>query len=290
MNARSILFPIALAIAAMVSIQAGAAIAKRLFPIIGADGATAIRLILAAVLLLAIWRPWRLPLSRRQAGIIVVYGATLGLMNLLFYLALDTIPLGLAVALEFTGPLLLAMTASRKPVDFLWIVLAGAGVFVLLPIGPTGSGLDPVGVALAVGAGACWALYIVFGKMAGAADQGRTLSLGMVCAAIVGAPMGVAHAGADLLAPSVLGLGLLVALLSSAIPYSLELAAMSRLPTRSFGVLMSVEPAVAALSGFLLLGERLTAMQWAAIASVIAASAGSAATSKSSHGPEIPPN
>ncbi|WP_394999926.1 EamA family transporter, partial [Sphingomonas sp.] len=186
----------------------------------------------------------------------------------------------IAVALEFTGPLGLAMIASRKPIDFLWIALAGAGVVLLLPVTPLSTALDPRGVALALVAGFCWALYIVFGTKAGANGRAQASSLGMLVAAIVGAPLGLVTVGTGLLVPSVLGLGLAVALLSSAIPYSLEMAAMGRLPTRTFGILMSLEPAVAAITGLTILGEHLALVQWTAIGAVIAASAGSAVTSR----------
>ena len=272
--------PIALLLAAMVSIQTGASLAKRLFPMVGAEGATALRLIMAAAILLAIWRPWRTPLTRAGLTSIAVYGLSLGVMNLAFYLALRTIPLGVAVALEFTGPLGLALVASRRPIDFLWIALAAAGVVLLLPVTPFAAALDPVGVGFALGAGLCWALYIVFGKKAGAVDRGQASSYGMLAAAIIGAPLGLAQHGASLLAPTILGLGLAVALLSSVIPYTLELIALGQLPTRTFGILMSLEPVVAAVLGLVLLGEVLAGPQWLAIAAIIAASIGSAATSR----------
>lgn len=269
----------------MVSIQAGAALAKGLFPAIGAEGATALRLILAAAILVAVWRPWRAPVERRRLGPIALYGATLGAMNLTFYLALNTIPLGIAVALELLGPLTLALALSRHRIDLIWVALAAAGLLVLLPL--TGQDALPWGGALlALAAGAFWALYIVFGSMTGQEGHGQTVSLGMLAAAIIGAPLGLAHAGTALLAPQVLAFGLAIALLSSVIPYSLELYAMNRLPTKTFGVLMSVEPAIAALSGALLLSERLSLLQWTGIMAVIAASAGSTVTGRTHAAPE----
>jgi inner membrane transporter RhtA len=271
--------PVTLTLLGMVSIQAGAALAKRLFPVIGADGATALRLILAATILLVVWRPWRKPIERRRLMWIGLYGATLGAMNLAFYLALNSIPLGIAVALELIGPLTLALLHSRHRIDLVWVALAGAGLLVLLPL--TGAGALPwTGALLALAAGGFWALYIVFGSRTGQADNGQAVALGMLAAAIVGAPLGVVHAGTSLLAPGVLAFGLAIAVLSSILPYTIELYAMNRLPTQTFGVLMSVEPAIAALSGALLLSEHLSVLQWGGIVAVIAASAGSTLTTQ----------
>lgn len=273
--------PIAFLLAAMVSIQVGASLAKQLFPTIGAEGATTLRLVFAAAILLIVWRPWRISLSRTNAPWIVAYGAALGAMNLLFYLALNTIPLGVAVAVEFTGPLALAMALSRQKLDFAWVALAGAGVAMLLPLGDYAASLDLTGLALAFGAGLCWAIYIVCGRRAGAGHGGQATAYGMVIAAIIAAPLGAVEAGGALLSPAVLPIAVTVALMSSVVPYSLEMYALTRVPMRTFGILMSAEPAVAALAGFALLSERLTVLQWTAIACVIAASAGSAATARS---------
>lgn len=275
----SVLLPVAALVTGMVSLQYGATIAKNLFPVVGAAGTSALRVGFSALILIAVWRPWRRSLARREAGWIALYGITLGVMNLLFYLAIARLPLGPAVAIEFAGPLAIALIASRRTTDFLWIGVAVAGLGLLLPIAPT-SPLDPLGVALALGAALAWALYILFGQRAGRIDGGRAVSLGMLVAALVAAPFGLAEAGAALLAPGVLMAGLLVALLSSALPYSLEMFALRRLDRKSFGVLMSLEPAVAACAGFALLGERLGAVQWLAIGLVIAASAGITATSR----------
>lgn len=275
----SVLLPVAALVTGMVSLQYGATIAKNLFPVVGAAGTSALRVGFSALILIAVWRPWRRSLARREAGWIALYGITLGVMNLLFYLAIARLPLGPAVAIEFAGPLAIALIASRRTTDFLWIGVAVAGLGLLLPIAPT-SPLDPLGVALALGAALAWALYILFGQRAGRIDGGQAVSLGMLVAALVAAPFGLAEAGAALLAPGVLMAGLLVALLSSALPYSLEMVALRRLDRKSFGVLMSLEPAVAACAGFALLGERLGAVQWLAIGLVIAASVGITATSR----------
>jgi inner membrane transporter RhtA len=264
---------VAALVAGMVSLQCGATFAKSLFPAIGAAGTSALRVGFSALILIAVWRPWRRSLPAREAGWIALYGSALGLMNLLFYLALARLPLGPAVAIEFVGPLAVALIASRRRSDFLWIGLAILGLMLLLPIATT-DGLDPVGVALDLGAALAWALYILFGQRAGRVDGGQAVSLGMLTAALVAAPFGVAEAGASLLAPEILLSGLAVAIMSSALPYSLEMVALRRLDRKSFGVLMSLEPAVAACAGLVLLGERISAVQWLAISLVIAASVG----------------
>jgi inner membrane transporter RhtA len=270
--------PIAALLAAMLCFQMGATLAKSLFPIVGAGGTAALRLAIAAAILLAVWRPWHIRFTRRQLRTLIVYGLAMGWMNYLFYLALSYIPLGITMALEFTGPLAIALFASRRPVDFLWIVLAALGLVALLPLGLGGHPLSVLGVLYALGAGACWALYILFGRRAGAAHGGQITSLGTVIGAMMIVPLGVAQSGAALLAPAILPLALGVAVLSSALPYSLEMYAMPRIPTRTFGVLMSLNPALGAVAGLIFLDETLTLVQWAAIASIVAASAGSAAT------------
>jgi inner membrane transporter RhtA len=272
--------PIAVLIVAMVCFQAGAVLAKGLFPILGASGTAALRLALSALMLLAVWRPWRMRMSAREMRVIVIYGLALGWMNFFFYLSLRSIPLGIAVALEFAGPLALAMAASRRAVDFVWIVMAALGLLALLPLGLGSKPLDVLGVGCGLAAGVCWALYIYFGRKAGAAHGGQTTALGMLIGAIVILPIGVAESGAQLLSLAILPTALAVALLSSAVPYSLEMLAMPRLPTRTVGVLMSLDPAFGALSGLCFLGEKLTWIQWTAIASIMIASAGSAATSR----------
>jgi inner membrane transporter RhtA len=275
----SIAVPVAALMAAMVCFQLGAVLAKGLFPVVGAVGAAAMRLAIASAILLAVWRPWRMRLTLREARPIIVYGVAMGWMNLLFYLSLRSIPLGIAMALEFTGPLGVALAASRRLSDFLWVLMAVLGVLVLLPFGFGSRPLPPVGIACALAAGVCWALYIVFGRRAGAAHGGQTTALGTLIGAVFIVPIGLAHSGALLFSPAILPAAVGVALLSSALPYSLEMFAMPRVPTRTFGVLMSLDPALAALAGMFFLGESLTLIQWAAIASIMVASAGSAAMS-----------
>jgi inner membrane transporter RhtA len=271
--------PIAALVAAMVCFQLGAVLAKGLFPVVGAVGAAALRLAIASIILFAVWRPWRMRLTLREARTIIVYGIAMGWMNLFFYLALRSIPLGIAMALEFTGPLGVALLASRRASDFLWVLMAVLGVLVLLPVGIGSKPLPPLGIASALAAGACWALYIVFGRKAGAVHGGQTTAWGTLIGALFIVPIGIAHSGAQLLSLAILPAAIGVALLSSALPYSLEMFAMPRVPTRTFGVLMSLDPAFGALSGLIFLGESLTLIQWAAIASIMAASAGSAAMS-----------
>ena len=251
---------------------------QALFPVVGAQGTTAVRVGLSALLMLMLWRPWRWRLSRADAQAVVLYGAALGAMNLMFYLSLQTLPFGLAVAIEFAGPLAVAIWSSRRAVDFVWVALAIVGLALLLPLGLSGSTLDPLGVLYAVGAAVFWALYIVFCKRAGHLHAGQSVSLGLLVAALVVVPVGVAHAGAALLSPSVLLVGVAVAAISSALPISLEMMALKRLPKEAFGIMISMEPAVAALLALALLGERLDTVQWLAIGCIVAASMGSAAT------------
>ncbi len=258
----------------------GAAFAKHLFPLVGSEGVTALRVGLSALLLAALLRPWRTPPARRDMLNLAVYGFTLGCMNLLIYRAFALIPIGVAIAIEVTGPLAVVLLASRRARDFGWVACAGAGLALLLPVGAGAARLDPAGVAYAVGAAVCWAFYIVFGKRASTLAGSGAVAWGMLAASVFTVPLGVAYAGAALLAPGVLAGGAAVAVLPSAAPYSLEMFALKRLPRRVFGILVSAAPAIGALAGFFVLGERLAAPQWLAIALVIVASAGSAATAE----------
>jgi inner membrane transporter RhtA len=269
--------------------QIGASLAKQLFPLVGAQGTVALRVGLSAVIMLAVGRPWRANFRGANGKALLVYGAALGLMNFLFYMALRTIPLGIAVALEFSGPLAVALIHSRRAVDFLWVALAVTGLALLLPLHAGAAALNWTGVAFALGAAVCWALYIVFGQKAGASLGQHATSLGIAVAACVIFPIGLLHAGADLFRPDVLPLGFAVAILSSAFPYTLEMFALTRLPTQAFGTLMSLEPAAGALMGLVLLGEHLSFLQWTAILIVILASMGTALTVKSGEAhPRLP--
>ena len=279
-NASGPLLPVGLLVVSMASVQVGAAVAKRLFPVVGPVGAVALRVTFAALILGAVLRPWRARRTPAAWRLVLFYGLSLGGMNALFYAALRTVPLGVATAIEFTGPLTVAMLASRRALDFLWIALAVGGLLVLLPLRSASAAIDPAGATFALAAGACWALYIVFGRRAGAEHGIQTTAVGMAIAALVVLPFGLAHAGTALFAPRLLPLALVVAVLSSALPYSLEMVALPRLPAKTFGTLMSVEPAFGALTGLVMLDEQLTARQWLAIAAIIAASVGTTFTAK----------
>jgi len=269
----------AIAIGSMLFFQAGASVAKLAFPLAGAPAVATMRLGFASLMLLLFWRPWRTQLSARSFRQIAAYGVALGAMNLSFYASLSRIPLGVAVALEFVGPLGLALLHSKRGSDLLWVVIAGCGVYWLLPLGAGAGTEDFVGVLLALLAGLFWALYIVFGQKAGAESRGATLAYGSVIATIVVVPFGIAFSGPAMIGTKVLLLGLTVAILSSAIPYSLEMISMVRMPAKTFGILMSVEPAVGAIAGFAVLGEHLSMAQLAGIGLVILASGATVATS-----------
>lgn len=272
---------------AEVSINTGAALGKSLFPVIGPEGVAALRTSIAAVLLLAFLRPWSAPVKSRKWGWLVLYGLSLGAMNLLIYWAIARIPIGIAVTIEICGPLAVVLLTSRTKRDFLWLALAVFGILLLTPWPGSDTHLDPVGIAFAAAAAVCWALYILFGKQVSRMGGRIAVSLGMVIACAVTVPFGVTAAGAGLLAPEVLALGLLVSLASSAIPYFLEMLALERLSSRIFGVVTSSAPAVAALVGFTMLGEQLALHQWAAVALIMFASAGCSLTSRAVvEGPE----
>jgi len=283
---QNLLAPLAV-LGSIVSLCVGSSYAKSLFPVLGAPGLTAYRVGFAALMLVAFWRPWRVAITKKEAILIFAYGVILGLMNLSFYMAIRTLPMGIAIAIEFTGPLALAILSSRRAIDFLWIACAAIGLVLLLPIHHETKPLDPVGLCFISAAAIFWALYIIFGQKAGTAHAGQVTSLGMLTAAFVVVPFGVAHAGAALFVPHLIVLGLAVAFLSSAIPYSLEMFALKRLPKQTFGILLSTEPAVGAISGWLILGETLTTLQMLAIACIIAASIGSTATIKREDTPQI---
>ena len=250
----------------------GTSYAKRLFPLVGAEGTVAYRVGFAALILLAFSRPWRTPIARPALIATMRYGAVLGLMNLSFYMALRTIPLGLAIAIEFLGPLTVSVLHSHRPAHFVAVGLAVVGLGLLLPLGGGLHGLDPVGIGFALGAGVCWGLYIVFGRAVRDVPSGQAVAIGMATAALIVVPIGIHAQGAVLLTPGLMLMGLVPALLSSSLPYSLEMVALRHIPPNRFGVLMSAEPAVGALSGALLLGERLLPQQWLAVGLVVSAS------------------
>jgi inner membrane transporter RhtA len=238
---------------------------------VGSFGTVALRLFFAAAVLTLLWRP-SLRMSRRTWTVVLGYGVILGLMNLCFYSALARLPLGIAVTIEFLGPLAVALAGSRRWLDAFWAVLAAGGVVLLME---GGGDLDLVGVLFALAAGTFWGLYILIGAALGRhTTEGNGLALGMIVAALVAVPVGVADSGTALIQPWILVAGLGVALMSSVIPYTLDLEALRKIPPRVFGILMSLEPAMAALIGLVLLQEALHWSQWIAVLCVVAASAG----------------
>ena len=263
----------ALVLGGIVSVQVGAAFATTLFDELGPAGTVFVRIGFAAILLLAIWRPrLRLPAGEARRDVALL-GVALAAMNLSFYLALDRIPLGIAVTLEFVGPLAVAIAGSRRRLDVLWVALAAAGLVLLAPV--PGSDLDALGVGMALLAGSFWGAYILLTARVGRAlPGGGGLAIAMGIAALATVPVGLADGGSALLEPELLAVGAAVALLSSAIPYSLEMEALRLLPERTFGVLMSLEPAVAATVGFVALDQGLAAREVIAIGLVLCASAG----------------
>ena len=271
--------PIPAIVGAIVSVQGGAALAKGLFPALGALGTVGLRVGISAVILLAAFRPRLHRATAAQWRAIIPYGVVLGVMNCVFYIALSRIPLGLAVTVEFIGPLGVAVFGSRRALDIAWVVLAGAGIALIAPW--AGGKADALGVLLALAAGACWAAYILLGgHVSRTMPGGAAVAIGMAIATFIAIPAAAVTGGFARLTPALFVAGIGVALLSSAIPYTLEMIALKELPARTFGILMSLEPAVAALAGLVFLHEFLTPRQWLAVFLVIAASTGSTLTSR----------
>jgi inner membrane transporter RhtA len=265
--------PTSLVMVSIVSVQLGSAIAKRLFEVVDPAGVVLMRVGFAAILLLLLWRPDFKPAFKKHALSLILFGLCLAFMNLTFYLAAERIPLGIAVTLEFIGPLGVAIANSRQRLDLLWVGLAAVGILLLAPIGSLV--IDPIGMGLALLAGGFWAAYILLSAKVGRALAGGTgLALAMVIGAIALLPIGISASGTALLQPQVLLAGFGVALLSSAIPYSFELEALRSLPVQLFGVLMSLEPVAAALMGFIVLGETLSLRAFIAILLITIAAAG----------------
>jgi inner membrane transporter RhtA len=282
-------FSVGVAVFTIFSFEIGAAFTKGLFPNMGAFGASTARLFFGTVFLWAIWRPWRGALSRRQRWQVLAYGLSLGGMSLFFYLALATLPLGVTLSLEMTGPLTLSLISSRRLLYIVWIAVAAIGLLLLLPIGASATALDPLGTLFALLAGTCWALYIVAGQRVGASlPQGRAIALSIAVAALVVAPWGVAKAGPALVDPRNLPVAILSGLFSTAIPYSLDLYAMSRIPVRLFGLLMSLAPVAGALVGLVMLHEVLSGRQWTAILCIVAATGGSSLAEGIGRGKPLP--
>lgn len=265
--------PLGLMLIAILTTQIGSAFAKALFPLIGPAGMVLLRVGLAAIALLLLWRPRWTRETQQHWWLLVRFGTALSMMNFSFYLAIERLPIGIAVAIEFLGPLGLAAVKSRRWIDGLWVALAAIGIILLTPWG--GFDVDPVGILFALIAASCWATYIVFSAQTGQAlPGGQGLAWAMAIGAVILLPIGIAGAGSSLLNPAIIGMGLGVALLSSVITYSCELEALRWLPVYVVGILLSLEPVVAAVTGWLVLGEVLTVRAMAAIVLVAIAAAG----------------
>jgi inner membrane transporter RhtA len=273
---RTAALPLIAIVLAMAAFQVGAAIAKGMFPAIGSEGAATLRLLLGAAMLVVVVRPWRA--WPKPAPLIPLFGLGVAMAGavLFFYLAVGRLPLGVAIALQFLGPLSVAIFGSRRAADLVWAALAGAGVWSLVGVDPTAAALDPLGIVFALLAAASWAVYILCGRSASAAFGISTAALAVTIAALIVLPVGVHRAGATLLDPGLLPIALTVALLSTVIPFSLEMYALPRLPARTFATFTSLEPVFGVLSGLFILGERLTALQVGGVAMVISAAAGAA--------------
>ena len=271
--------PLPAVLLAIISVQSGAAIAKGLFPAIGAAGTASLRIGISALILLAVYRPNLKKITVEQWKLVIPYGLSLGAMNLIFYLSIERIPIGLAVTLEFIGPLLVAVLGSKRTIDFFWVLLAAAGIVLIAPW--SNNGLDILGVVFALLAGTLWAAYIILGgKISKIMKGGDAVTIGMLFASILIVPFGILGNGLSNLTPQLLGLGVALALLSSAIPFTLEMKALGQLPARTFSILMSLEPAAASICAFIFLQEYLTFNEILAVIFVVIASAGSTITSK----------
>lgn len=267
-------WPIVIILISMASVQGSSSLAKYLFPILGPSGMTAWRLFFSSIMLVLIFKPWRKPISKQAWKYIVLYGFALGFMNLSYYSSIERIPIGIAVAIELTGPITVAMFAARKITDFVWLAIAIIGLVMLLPIHSAGADLDLVGVLLAICAGACWAMYIVFGRKAGQLQGASSVALGSVIISFVIFPIGVWQSGPMMFSIDVLPLAFIVALLASAIPYALDMVALPRVPALTFSTLMSLSPVLGALSGLIFLNETLSGYQLVSIVLIIISSIG----------------
>ncbi|MFB9080352.1 DMT family transporter [Flavobacterium procerum] len=264
---------------AILSVQCGAAIAKTLFPALGAAATASIRIGVSAIILLIAYRPNLKKITPQQWKIVVPYGLSLGAMNLVFYYAIERIPIGLAVTLEFIGPLLVAIFGSKRLVDYCWVLLAAIGILLIAPW--NNAKIDSIGVVFALLAGAFWAAYIILGgRISKIMNGGQAVSTGMLFAAILILPFGFLGNGLTNLTPTFFGMGVALALLSSAIPFTLEMKALGQLPPRTFSILMSLEPAAASICAFIFLYEKLSFYEILAVVCVVIASAGSTLTAK----------
>ncbi|GAA4358793.1 DMT family transporter [Hymenobacter saemangeumensis] len=264
---------------AIVSMEGGAAVAKGLFPVLGPAGTVSLRIGFSALLMLALIRPPLRQLQGAQWRAVIPFGLALGMMNFMFYSAMARLPLGLAVAVGFVGPLGLALAGSRQWLDVVWVALAGVGIALIVPW--SGQGPDVLGLVFALAGGACWALYIVLGQRSATVLPGhQAVAVGLLIAALLILPFGLASGRFQALTPHLLSLGVLTALFSSMLPFSLEMRALRSMPTRTFSILMSLEPVVAALLGWLVLHEHLSLGQWVAVACIVVASAGATLTAR----------
>ena len=279
---------VVMVVGAIVSIQIGTALAVGLFDEVGVFGAVFLRTAFAALILAVFWGSG-LAMLREHPLLTLGFGLSLTAVTVLLYLSIDRIPLGTAVTIEFLGPLGVAVATSRKARDLIWVGLAALGVW-LLTGGVQGGDLDPLGVAFAFGAGLFWGAYILMGRKVGERSIGGSgLAISAVIAAVIAAPLGIGQAGAELLVPSALGLGLVLAILSAAVPFSLEIEAMRRIPSATFGVMMSLEPAIAALVGLVILAQSVSLMEVVAIALVITASAGAVRSAAGARASSVQP-
>lgn len=277
--------PVLALLAAMASFQLGATLAKELFAIYGAEATAALRLGLGALMLIVMHRAWKARLDRGNWRALSGYGMALGGMNLMYYLAVGRLPLGIASAIAFLGPLTVAVICSRRRRDLICAAIAAAGLVLLTAPGvmsPGGSGaaLDPVGVGWALGNAACWAIYIVLGKRAGQQHGARGTALGMSVAALMVLPLGIQAAPEISFDPALAPLILGMTILSTTLPFTLEMYALRTLPSRTLGTLMSLEPAIGAVVGLCVLGERLTRLQIMAVCLIVLASAAAALSSR----------
>jgi len=271
--------PIPAVLLSIISVQCGAAIAKGLFPEIGSAATASLRIGLSAIILIIAFRPNLFKLNIKQWKYVILYGLSLGAMNMIFYMAIERIPIGLGVTLEFVGPLLLAIFSSKRLIDFVWVILAVIGIALIAPW--TTNGINITGVLLALLAGGFWAAYIILGgRISKIMRGGEAVAVGMLFATILILPFGIFSGGLTQLSPKLLGLGAALALLSSAIPFTLEIKALKQLPARTFSILMSMEPAMASLAAFVFLKEYLSFTECIAVACVVIASAGSSITAK----------
>lgn len=267
-------WPVFLIFISMISVQGSASMAKYLFPVLGPEGMTAWRLTFSSVMLSIIFKPWRKPITKQAFKYIFCYGVAMGCMNLSFYNAIARIPLGIAVAIELTGPIMVAMFSGRRLTDFVWLAIAVVGLAMLLPIHQASNDLDPMGILLALSAGACWACYILFGRQSGAIHGSSSVAIGSIIASFLLFPIGVWQSGSAMFSIDLLPLVFVVSLLASAIPYALDMVALPRLPAQTFSTLMSLSPVFAAFSGLIVLHEQLTHYQWFAIGLIIISSIG----------------